>query len=55
MSYKVLIYYSRPIVEIGLSFCVKKRIPEATILKTNSLDFLSTTELNFNPLGVIKI
>lgn len=49
MSYKVLIYCkSYPIVEVGLSFCVKKSIPEAIILKTNSLDFLSTTESNFN-------
>lgn len=48
MSYKVLIYSSQPIVEIGLSFCVKKCLPNATILKTNTLDFLSSIELNFN-------
>lgn len=48
MSFKVLIYSSQPIVEIGLSFCVKKCLPNATILKTNTLDFLSSIELNSN-------
>lgn len=48
MSYKVLIYCSQPIVEVGLSFCIKKGIPDATILRTNSLDFFSTTESSFN-------
>jgi DNA-binding NarL/FixJ family response regulator len=40
MSYKVLIYSSHPIVEVGLSFCIKKAIPGVTVLKTNSLDLL---------------
>jgi DNA-binding NarL/FixJ family response regulator len=48
MSYKVLIYSSHPIVEVGLSFCIKKSIPGATVSKTNSLDLFTSTESFLN-------
>jgi DNA-binding NarL/FixJ family response regulator len=48
MNYKVLIYSVQPIIEVGLSFCLKKSIPNATILNTNSLIFLSVNEPKFN-------
>ena len=48
MGYKVFVYSSQPIIEVGLISCVKKGLPEATIIKTNSLDVFSVTEPSFN-------
>ena len=48
MGYKVFVYSSQPIIEVGLTSCVKKALPEATIVKTNSFDFFSVTEPSFN-------
>lgn len=48
MGYKVFVYSSQPIIEVGLTSCVKKALPEAIIVKTNSLDDFTVTEPNFN-------
>jgi DNA-binding NarL/FixJ family response regulator len=48
MSYKVLIYSSQPVVEIGLTFCVKKSIPGAAVSKTNSFDLFTSTDSFLN-------
>lgn len=48
MSYKVLIYSGHSIFQIGISFCVKKSIPNTTISKANTLEQVFATKSEFD-------
>lgn len=48
MSYKVLIYSCHTIIQVGLSFCVKKSIANASIFNTSSLEHVYTEDLNYD-------
>lgn len=47
MKYKVLVYSYSFVVEAGLTFLVKKSIPNAEIISTKSLDFLPFVQSDF--------